>query len=124
MDDPLKKELKLLEAEVTGFSGELMEISLEMLNGGYTEYPIYVVHDGTMEIGELLFDAGEYKVPYSIHVSMLEDFIEAGIIPEEKSNIFKIAYGDPKQFMCIFFVVAETARFVFYPFAKRQSDNN
>ena len=77
-----------------------------------------------MEIGELLFDAGEYKVPYSIHVSMLEDFIEAGIIPEEKSNIFKIAYGDPKQFMCIFFVGAETARFVFYPFAKRQSDNN
>jgi hypothetical protein len=77
-----------------------------------------------MDIGELLFDAAEFKVPFSIHVSMLEDFIEAGIIPEDKSDIFKIAYGDPKQFMCIFFVYGEHARFIFYPFAKRQTDNN
>lgn len=124
MDDPLKKELALLEKEISGFTSELMEITNDMIQGGYTEYPIYIAHTGNVELGEPIFDAAEYQVPFSINVSMLEDFIEAGIIPEEKTGVFKIAYGDPKQFLCIFLVYGEHARFIFYPFAKRQSDNS
>jgi hypothetical protein len=123
MEDPLKKELKLLEEEIAAFTSELHEVGLEMLKEGYTKYPIFIAHDGNVELGETLFDAGDYNVPYFINVSMLEDFIEAGIIPEDKTELFHIAYGDPKQFMCVFFVTGDNARFVFYPYAKRKSDN-
>lgn len=123
MEDPLKKELKLLENEISELTPELHEVSLEMIREGYTEFPIYIVHDGAVEMGERLVDAAEYNLPYSINVSMLEDFIEAGIIPEDKTDLFRIAYGDPKQFMGVFFVIGESARFIFYPFAKRKSDD-
>jgi hypothetical protein len=123
MEDPLHKELKLLEDEISSFTGELHEVSREMIKEGYTQYPIFIAHDGNVEIGETLFDAGEYNVPYIINVSMLEDFVEAAIIPEDKKELFYVAYGDPKQFMCVFFVVGTNARFVFYPFAKRRTDN-
>ncbi len=124
MAEPLDKELKLLEDELNGFSDELLEISLDMIREGYTEYPVYIAHKGNVEdLGELLFDAQEYKVPFSINVSMIEDLVEASIIPEEKLDLFKTAYGDPKQFMCIFLISGDYARFIFYPFAKRNSDN-
>ena len=123
MEDPLKKELKLLEEEIANFTSELHEISLEMMREGYTKYPIFIAHSGNVELGEQLFDAGEYNVPYFINVSMLEDFKEAEIIPEDKTQLFYTAYGDPKQFMCVFFVTGDDARFVFYPYAKRISDN-
>lgn len=123
MDDPIKKELLLLEEEINRFSGEIHEISLDMIKDGYTAYPIYIAHEGLMDIGEPFLDAAEYNVPYSINVSMLEDFVESGIIPEDKTELFKVAYGDPKQFMCVFFVLGEQVRFIFYPFAKRKSDN-
>lgn len=124
MEDPIKKELKVLENEITGLSDDLLEISLEMIKGGYTEYPIYVAHQGNVEdMGEELFNANTDNLPYSINVSMLEDFVESGIIPEEKTKLFKTAYGDPKQFMCIFFITSDSASFVFYPYAKRNTDN-
>lgn len=122
MEDPLHKELALLQAEIAQFTGELHEVSIEMIKDGYTKYPVFIAHDGNVEMGETLFDAGEFNVPYFINVSMLEDFVEAGIIPEDKKELFFIAYGDPKQFMCIFFVVGGEARFVFYPYAKRSTD--
>lgn len=124
MTDPLKGALKKLEDEINGLLGPIHEVSLDMIREGYTRYPIYVAHEGVMEIGELLFDAAEYQIPYSLHVSSLEEFQEAGIIPEDKTELFRIAYGDPKQFICVFFVFNEEARFVFYPFAKRITDTN
>lgn len=124
MSDLNKKELKILEQEITSLSDDLLEISLDMIQGGYTEYPIYVAHPGNVEdMGEELFNAFTDNLPYSINVTMLEDFVESGIIPEDKIELFKTAYGDPKQFMCIFFVTSETASFVFYPYAKRNTDN-
>lgn len=124
MSDLNKKELKILEQEINSLSDDLLEISLDMIQGGYTEYPIYVAHPGNVEdMGEELFNAHTDNLPYSINVTMLEDFVESGIIPEDKIELFKTAYGDPKKFMCIFFVSTETASFVFYPYAKRNTDN-
>lgn len=125
MSDKTEKELKVLESELAELSGPLLEVSTEMISQGYTEFPIFIAHEGNIEdLGEVLFDAGEYQVPYHINVSMLEDFVESGIIPADKVELFKTAYGNAKQNMCVFFVTLAQARFVFYPYARRDSDNN
>jgi len=45
MTDPLEKELKMLEVELAEFSGELLEVTRELLRERVTEFPIFIAHE-------------------------------------------------------------------------------
>lgn len=124
MDENLKEKLQTLEKLLGNMYADLLDINLEVINGGYTEYPIFIVYEGNLELGQLMLDAEEYKLPYSFNVSTMEEFQEEGIIFDEKTEDFKEAYGDPKKHICIFWVFLEQAGFIFYPSAQRSTDQN
>jgi hypothetical protein len=56
MSDPLDKELKALQDELTEFSGQLLEITRELLKERVTEFPVFIAHQTEVYLGELIVD--------------------------------------------------------------------
>ena len=69
-----------------------------------------------VKLGELILDKNELNTDWSVHASMLEEFLERGIILTEKKERFIKQFKNPSDFMCVFVVVPEGANFVFYPY--------
>lgn len=124
MSDPLEKELKALEAELTEYSGQFLEISRELLKERVTEFPIFIAHLNDVMIGELIVDMKEYEVPYSVSVSTLEEFTETGLIQKDKLPAFREAFGNPLKNMCVFWIHGDHARYILFPFAGRNTDTD
>jgi hypothetical protein len=123
MADPFEDELKALEAIFREYSGQFLEISRELIQEKYTVHPIFVAFKAPVQIGEVLLDAAEYEIPYSINVATLEEFLETGLIQSDRVESFKTAFGDPIKAMCVFWIVGENARYILIPFGGRNSDN-
>ncbi len=124
MSDPLEKELKALQIELTEYSGQLLEITRELLKERVTEFPVFIAHQTDVSLGELIVDLKEYEVPYSISVSTIEEFVEAGLIQSEKLAAFREAFGNPVNNMCVFWVHGDNARYILFPFAGRNTDTD
>jgi anion-transporting ArsA/GET3 family ATPase len=124
MSDPLEKELKALQNELTEYSGQLLEITRELLKERVTEFPVFIAHQTDVSLGEIIIDLKEYEVPYSISVSTVEEFVEAGLIQKEKLSAFSEAFGNPVNNMCVFWVHGDNARYILFPFAGRNTDTD
>lgn len=115
--EPQKQSpLKSLEADLKLYSESIKEIATEILNEGLSEYPIFVAHQHEVALGELILDKSELNTSWSIQASMLEEFVEKGIIHKEKKDRFIKQYKNPNEYMCLFVIVPEGANFVFYPY--------
>ena len=117
MSDPLDKELKALQDELTEFSGQLLEIPRELL-------PVFIAHQTEVYLGELIVDMKEYEVPFSLSVSTVEEFVESGLIQKEKLSAFREAFGNPVNNMCVFWIHGDSARYILFPFAGRNTDKD
>lgn len=124
MSDPLEKELKALQEELAEFSGQLLEITRELLKERVTEFPIFIAHQSDVFIGEIIVDLKEYEVPFSLSVSTIEEFVETGLIQKDKLIAFREAFGNPVNNMCVFWVHGDNARYILFPFAGRNTDKD
>lgn len=122
MSDPLEKELKLLEAELSEFSGQLLAISRELLKEKFTVHPIFIAHQAEVHLGQLLLNKEEYDVPFSLSVSTLEEFTETGLIEKNRLRVFREAFGDPLKAMCVFWIHGDSGRYILFPFGGRSTD--
>ena len=124
MADPLEKELKALEAELTEYSGQLLEITRELMKERVSEFPIFIAHQADVYIGEIIIDKNEYEVDFSLSVSTVEEFVETGLIQKEKLAAFREAFGNPLKNICVFWVHGDNARYILFPFAGRNTDTD
>ncbi|HMR20233.1 MAG TPA: hypothetical protein PKA53_13100 [Sphingobacterium sp.] len=113
---PPPSPLTSLKVDLDFYSESIREISSEMITEGYTRYPIFIAHQHEVNLGELILDKAELGTNWSINASSLEDFVERGVIKEERKDHFIKNYKAPAEFMCLFVVVPEGANFVFYPY--------
>lgn len=116
MDPVVESQLKSLEAQLGELNDFLMEVSADMVDGGFTEHPMYVAHQEQAKIGEMIVDRDEFGFPYSINATTLERFLELGILQKERLGAFLKAYGNPKQKCCVFLMVAPEPQFIFHNF--------
>lgn len=108
--------LKSLKGDLDFYSESIQEVAHEMLDEGYTAYPIFIAHQHEVHVGEVLLDRLELNTQWSIQVSSLAEFVEKGLIKADREAFFVKNFKDPKDFMCLFVVVPEGANFVFYPY--------
>lgn len=108
--------LQSLKVDLDFYSDSIKEVSTEMIVEGYTLYPIFIAHQHEVRIGEVLLDKSDLGTNWSINVSSVEEFVERGIIKEEKRAYFEKHFKKAANFMCLFVVVPEGANFVFYPY--------
>lgn len=108
--------LQNLKIDLDFYSESIKEISTEMLTEGYTLFPIFVATQHEVSLGEIILDKNELNTNWSVYASSLEEFVDRGVIKEERKAAFEKTYKKAEDFMCLFVVVPEGANFVFYPF--------
>lgn len=119
-DGQSKKEspLKSLKVDLDFYAEPIKEIAVEIMAEGLSAYPIFIAHQHEVAVGELILDKAELGTDWSIHASTLEEFVERGIIKEDRKGHFIKQYKKPEDFMCVFVIVPEGANFVFYPYKR------
>src|SRR5690606_9953569 len=110
--------LKSLKADLDFDSESIRKTAVEIIAEGLSGYPIFVGQQHDVSLGELILDKDELGTAWSIQASTLEEFVERGVIKEDRRARFIKNYKKPEDFMCLFVVVPEGANFVFYPYRK------
>ena len=115
-----KSPLVSLEKDLELYADAVKEVAVEIIVEGISANPIFVAHQHTVNIGEIILDRKELNTAWTIQASTFEEFVEKGIISPEKKALFLKSYKKPEDFMCVFVIVPEGANFIYYPYkAKR-----
>ena len=113
--------LKSLKVDLDFYAESIKEIAVEIMAEGLSAYPIFVAHQHEVSIGELILDKNELGTAWSVHASTLDEFVERGIIKEDRKAHFIKQYKKPEDFMCVFVIVPQGANFVFYPYKRKEN---
>lgn len=111
-----KSPLVSLKKDLDFYKDAIREVAIEIIAEGLSEYPIFIAHQHEVSMGEVILDKNELGTGWSIHASTLEEFVERGVVNEERKARFIKHYKNPDDFMCLFVMVPQGANFVFYPF--------
>ncbi|MFN5888849.1 MAG: hypothetical protein ACK448_00490 [Bacteroidota bacterium] len=114
--------LKALNEQLKGISDFLAEVSEDMIEGGFTQIPIFVAHQEQAKIGEMIIDRTEFGYAFSINATTLERFIELNIIPEQQLDSFKQTLGNPRKKCCILLLTPPDPQFVFHNFGGSKNE--
>jgi len=115
-----KSPLVSLEKDLELYADSIKEVAVEIMMQGISANPIFIAHQHTVSIGEMILDRNELHTEWSIQASTIEEFVEKGIINPEKKALFLKAYKKPEDYMCVFVIVPEGANFIYYPYQKRK----
>ncbi len=116
MEEAWEAQLKHLQGELILFKESIRETAMDILKEKFSEYPIFIAHQQEVKIGEVILSKEDMATTWSISASTFEEFHEKGVIPKDKSPLFKTTFKNPKEFICLFVVYGADARFVFVPY--------
>jgi len=121
MDDANSPEInqKLMGKVSSDFikvSEHLKEASYQIIKRKYSENPIFILSESSVEIGVTLFQKQDFKTIYEYKASYLEEFLSRGMIGEESIEFFKENYKDPEEYCCLFVIDDAFAGFIYLPF--------
>jgi hypothetical protein len=107
-----------LEKDLQLYADSIREVGIEIIMEGISAQPIFIAHQHTVSIGEVILNKEELNTNWTIQASTLEEFVEKGIIHPDKKAHFLKSYKKPEDFMCVFVIVKEGANFIYYPYRK------
>lgn len=107
--------LKQIEREIRQYVPALGKAADEVLNQEVSKYPIFVVHQGELELGVSIIVKEKSKSNWSINMSILEEFAAKQIIPTENIDNFRDVFKDPETHLCLFVISEIGANFIFIP---------
>ncbi len=107
--------LKEIEREIRQYIPILSKAADSVLDQDISNYPIFVVHQGELELGVSVIDPTKVQSQWAINLSILEEFAAKQIIQPEKINDFREIFKDPQEQFCFFIISEIGANFVFIP---------
>lgn len=116
--------LKKLKQDVNRLREMLNETALEMIEEGFTQFPIFIATNAEIPFGELFIDHDEFKTHFSFYATTLEECNEKSIIEPGRSESFKNTVKNPKKTMSILLAEPTGMKFVFLPFVITPPINN
>ena len=113
----MKEELvlKQIEREIRQYVSVLSKAADAVLNQDVSNYPIFIVHQGELELGISVIDAEKIQANWSINLSILEEFAAKQLIEDAKIEHFRQIYKDPTIYLCLFIISEAGANFIFIP---------
>ena len=118
LNKEIEAALTTLESQLNEINEMLKEVSDDIIQGGFSEYPIFVAHQEDAKIGELIIDRSEFDFPFSINATVMERLIELNILTDDRKDQFIKAFGDTSKNMCILWLFGQHSQFIFMPFNK------
>lgn len=104
-----------LEQELSAYTVLLAQAADVILEQGVSNYPIFVVHQHTMDIGINIVEKEAAAGGWSVNASTLEEFVTKQIIAPEKLEDFKMLYKTHGLDLCLFVLSELGAKFIFLP---------
>ncbi len=121
-NDQLNPLLTTVKNDIRLLGQILRHLSYTVIKEEISQYPIYVAHNGDMDIGRPFIDRSLYHTNWWYNASHLEEFIKKGLIQKDKIDYFIETYGDPYERSCIFLASAEGGGFIFVPFPDQNDE--
>lgn len=115
-----KSPLLSLEKDLELYADSIKEVAIEIMVEGISANPIFIAHQYTVSIGEVILDRKELNTAWTVQASTFEEFVEKGIIQPDKKALFLKSYKKPDDFMCVFVIVPEGANFIYYPYKTKK----
>ncbi len=94
----------------------LKETAYQIKKRGFSEYPIFPLAKIPLPIGQLLIGREELATAWNYNASYLDEFVQRGIISQEKEEEFKKNYKDSDEFCCLFVVDDKFTKFLYIPY--------
>ncbi len=104
-----------LEKELQPYNTMLGKAADTIIEQEVSSFPIFIVHQHSVDIGIQLIDQETVSGNWSINASSLEEFVTKQIIQTDKVDDFKSVYKDPQNELCLFVLSELGAKFVFIP---------
>jgi hypothetical protein len=112
--------LASLHQDLNACRSYIRQVSLGMLKGSVSKYPIFIAIRSLedIDLGLPIINRDELELTWSFNASHLEDFVNSNIINQDKLPNFIKNYKDPNEFMCIFIAEEGMMSFIFMPYEK------
>lgn len=107
--------LKEIEREIRQYIPVLSKAADSVLDQNISNYPIFIVHQGELELGVSVIDPTKVQSQWAINLSILEEFATKQIIKSENINNFREVFKDPQEQLCLFIISEIGANFIFIP---------
>ena len=110
------KYLGTITKDFAVVSNTLKEAAYQLKVRKISDFPIFPIAKVQLPVGQLLIAKEEVATTWNYNFSYIDEFVQRGIIDEEKIEEFKSNYKDPEEFCCLFVVDQEFTNFVFVPY--------
>lgn len=109
------EQLAQLETELTGYKKALAKAADTIVENNISEYPVFIFHQHTVDIGIPIIDREETKGNWSVNASSLEEISTKQIVQPEKVPDFIKVITEHGTDLCLFVLSELGANFVFLP---------
>ena len=110
------KYLGTISSDFVKVADTLKEASYQIRKRGISEYPVFPICKESQPIGQIILPQNQAHTEWSYYVSFMDEFVQRGIIDNEKQADFKEAYKEPDEFCCLFVIDKDFTNFVFIPY--------
>lgn len=114
--DVNRELLGKVSSDFVKVADQLKEASYHIRKRGFSENPIFVVARGPVDVGQLLYGAGELNNEWNYRASFLSEFVDRRLVAEESVDMFKENYRNADEYCCLFVMEGDFAGFVFVPY--------
>lgn len=110
------KYLGTISKDFVVVADSLKEASYQVRKQGYSEFPIFPISKINLPLGQLLIDRKEINTDWNYYITYIDEFVQRGLIDEDKIDEFKSSYKNADEFCCLFVVDEEFTKFVHIPY--------
>ena len=104
-----------IKQAIQPYKRRLAQAADTIIDENVSSYPIFVVHQLSLEVGIKLVSRNGETDKWNIHASTLEEFVAKQLIASDKVDDFKKVYKNPQQMLCLFVLSDAGATYVFLP---------
>ena len=107
--------LSMLQTDVKMMKEQIAEVCNEIIEQGYSEFPIVIAHEEEIAIADKIIDRDLFSTNFHFSASTMESMVEKGILLKERQDQLKEKIKASKDQVCILLLHPKVMRFVFAP---------
>ncbi len=110
------KYLGTISKDFVVIAETLKEAAYQIVQQGFSKFPIFVISKQEVVIGQLLIHKTEVAINWNVYASYLDEFTQLDLVKKDKIEEFKGIYKNPEEYCCLFVIDGEFQNFVFIPY--------